>query len=544
MLQRLQPTLTSSQLLLVITLYFTLVFNYPFLRGFMGAILALEQFNMMFLLSVPVVTGSILLIVFSFLALPKLLKPILIIITLTSALVFYASLNYGTVFDYGMIQNSVETDQGEALSYVNFQALITFLLVGVLPTLFIAATKLTPLSIGRAIVSRLRLIAAAFAVLLTLVFFFYQDYAAVGRNNSHLKKIINPTQYIYSGVKYVKHNYFDSEIPFKTLDSSPTLNTPKEKEVMVIMLGETARAQNFASNGYSKATNQYTAPYTMTSFEHMYSCGTATAVSVPCMFSSMTRDNFERRQADKQQNVIDIAQLAGFDVQWISNNGCKNVCDRVPTINIDLDQPNPLCDGHYCQDEILLTPLAKKLANLQREKTLMVLHMMGSHGPTYYKRYPNSHQKFTPDCQRSDIQNCSQEQPVNTYDNTIAYTDFVISKVVAQLDSLAPQYKTSMLYVSDHGESLGESGVYLHGLPYSFSPVEQRHIPMLLWSSNQRHSNACISRRARQQEFSHDNLFHSLLGWLSISSSAYQSELDIFANCEPSPNIANNSLTD
>lgn len=543
MLQRLQPKLTTSQLLLVITLYFTLVFNYPFLRGFMGAILALEQFNIAFLLSVPFVIGCILLIVFSILALPKLLKPILIAITLTSALVFYASLNYGTVFDYGMIQNSVETDQGEALSYVNFQALITFVLVGVLPALFIAATQLTPLSIGQAVISRLRLIAAAFAVLLTLVFFFYQDYAAVGRNNSHLKKIINPTQYIYSGVKYVKHNYFDSEIPFKTLDSSPTLNTPKEKEVMVIVLGETARAQNFASNGYDRDTNLYTAPYAMTSFEHMYSCGTATAVSVPCMFSSMTRDNFERRQADKQQNVIDIAQLAGFDVQWISNNGCKNVCDRVPTINIDLNQPSPLCDGLYCQDEILLAPLAKKLSNLQQEKTLIVLHMMGSHGPTYYKRYPNSHQKFTPDCQRSDIQNCSQEQLINTYDNTIAYTDFVISKVVAQLDSLAPQYNTSMLYVSDHGESLGESGVYLHGLPYSFSPVEQRHIPMLLWSSNQRHNSACIAQRAKQQEFSHDNLFHSLLGWLSISSSAYQSELDIFANCEPSLNIANNSLT-
>ncbi|MCG7530943.1 phosphoethanolamine--lipid A transferase [Psychrobium sp. MM17-31] len=543
MLQRLQPKLTSSQLLLVITLYFTLVFNYPFLQGFMGAILALEQFNIAFLLSVPLVIGCILLIVFSILALPKLLKPTLIAITLTSALVFYASLNYGTVFDYGMIQNSVETDQGEALSYVNLQALITFVLVGVLPALFIATTQLTPLSIGQAVISRLRLIAAAFAVLLTLVFFFYQDYAAVGRNNSHLKKIINPTQYIYSGVKYVKHNYFDNEIPFKTLDSSPTLNTPKEKEVMVIVLGETARAKNFASNGYDRDTNLYTAPYAMTSFEKMYSCGTATAVSVPCMFSSMTRDNFERRQADKQQNVIDIAQLAGFDVQWISNNGCKNVCDRVPTINIDLNQPSPLCDGHYCQDEILLTPLAKKLANLQQEKTLIVLHMMGSHGPTYYKRYPNSHQKFTPDCRRSDIQNCSQEQLINTYDNTIAYTDFVISKVVAQLDYLAPQYKASMLYISDHGESLGESGVYLHGLPYSFSPVEQRHIPMLLWSSNQRHSSACIAQRAKEQRFSHDNLFHSLLGWLSISSSAYQNELDIFAHCEPSPNIANNSLT-
>ena len=540
MIKKFNPVMTTNKLLLVITAYFTLVFNYPFLSEFMGAIIELEQFNVLFLLSVPFLLGSLLLIVFSVLALPMIFKPVFITITLTSALVFYAALHYGTVFDYGMIQNSVETDQAEAFSYLNIQSVIHFCVLGLLPALFIARTKIVPQSYSQAAFARLKLFAGAFIVLLTIVFFFYQDYAAVGRNNSHVKKFINPTQYLYSGAKYIKYNYLESEIPFKTLDIAPIDASPTEHEVMVFVLGETARAQNFSSNGYSKNTNQYTSKYEITSFENMFSCGTATAVSVPCMFSLMTRDNFERRHADKQQNVLDLIQLAGFDVQWISNNGCKNVCDRIPTINIDLSQSNPLCDGHYCQDETLLLPLEQKLASLSTNKTVIVLHMMGSHGPTYFKRYPKEHRKFTPDCDRSDIQNCSSEQLINTYDNTIVYTDFVLSKVIEQLEKLPKKYKTSMLYVSDHGESLGESGVYLHGLPYSFSPQQQRHIPMLLWSNNNQHQTRCVKQQAKNQKFSHDNLFHSLLGWLSISSTAYQRQLDIFAPCSPSKTLAKN----
>ena len=540
MIKKFQPVMTTNKLLLVITAYFTLVFNYPFLSEFMGAIIELEQFNVLFLLSVPFLLGSLLLIVFSVLAVPMIFKPVFITITLTSALVFYAALHYGTVFDYGMIQNSVETDQAEAFSYLNIQSVIHFCVLGLLPALFIAKTKIVTQGYSQAVLARLKLFAGAFIILLTIVFFFYQDYAAVGRNNSHVKKFINPTQYLYSGAKYIKYNYLESEIPFKTLDIAPIDTSPTENEVMVFVLGETARAQNFSSNGYSKNTNQYTSKYEITSFENMFSCGTATAVSVPCMFSSMTRDNFDRRHADKQQNVLDLIQLAGFDVQWINNNGCKNVCDRIPTINIDLSQNNPLCDGNYCQDETLLLPLEQKLASLSSNKTIIVLHMMGSHGPTYFKRYPNEHRKFTPDCARSDIQNCSSEQLINTYDNTIAYTDFVLSKVIEQLEKLPKKYKTSMLYVSDHGESLGESGVYLHGLPYSFSPQQQRHIPMLLWSNNNQHQTSCVKQQAKNQKFSHDNLFHSLLGWLSISSTAYQSQLDIFAPCSPSKTLAKN----
>ena len=161
--------------------------------------------------------------------------------------------------------------------------------------------------------------------------------------------------------------------------------------------------------------------------------------------------------------------------------------------------------------------------------------MMGSHGPTYFKRYPKKHKKFIPDYNRSDIQNCSPEELVNTHDNTIAYTDFVLSQVIEQLNLLPNDVNKSMIYISDHGESLGESGAYLHGFPYAFSPKEQRHIPMLLWISqtNKQKNNTteCLKQLADNESYNHDNVYHSMLGLLDINSSTYQKSLDIFSQC-------------
>jgi lipid A ethanolaminephosphotransferase len=253
------------------------------------------------------------------------------------------------------------------------------------------------------------------------------------------------------------------------------------------------------------------------------------------MFSSLTRENFDRREADYQQNLLDIFELAGVDVLWVDNNGCKDVCNRIPTVKIDVNQDNPLCDGEYCQDEALLTPLRDKLAKLSNNKTVIVLHMMGSHGPTYFKRYPDTHKKFTPDCSRSDIQNCSTQELTNTYDNTIAYTDFVLSQVIEQLNVLPNKINKSMIYISDHGESLGESGAYLHGLPYAFAPIEQRHIPMMFWMSGQNSqpsiSKGCLNQLAENDSYSHDNIYHSMLGLLAIESTTYEKNLDIFSQC-------------
>jgi len=304
-----------------------------------------------------------------------------------------------------------------------------------------------------------------------------------------------------------------------------------------LVLGETARAQNFSLNGYEKPTNNKTKDLGVVSFKDVTSCGTATAVSVPCMFSRLNKENYEKRVATAQQNVIDLIHLAGADVVWISNNNgsCKGVCARVKTEQIPTDSKNPLCDGEYCFDEVLVEALKNKLHSLTSENTLIVLHMIGSHGPTYFRRYPENKRWFSPDCQRSDIQNCTHEELVNTYDNTIAYTDFVLSEVINELQQASRRYqaKTTMIYVSDHGESLGESGVYLHGLPYAFAPKEQVKVPLIYWgdSTHQKSKLKCLAE-IRGQPLSHDNVFDLLLGELNVVSAVYHPENNPFEQCD------------
>lgn len=525
--------LTANQLLLLTSLYFTLILNQPFLSGFIGAIIELPQYQTLFLLSVPFLLFGLMTLLLSIFSIRYLMKPVFIVLTLVSTLVFYGTLNYGVVFDYGMIQNSVESHSAEAMSYLNAELLMFFLAFGVLPSLFIYHVKINYQSFPKELYQRAKLSALTLSSVCLIAYVFYPSYSAVARNNSHLTKYIVPSQYLSSGYKFARDSLFYSDTTFNIIDAKPTLvmSEPEVKRVTVMVVGETARAKSFSYNGYSKATNQFTQPYNIISFQDMQSCGTATAVSVPCMFSSLTRDDFDRRVADNQQNLLDLVELAGVDVLWIDNNGCKGVCARVPTIKIDANQYDPLCDGEYCQDGILLKPLADKLNNLTAPSTLIVLHMMGSHGPTYYKRYPENHTVFEPECARSDIQNCSSEQLLNTYDNTIAYTDFVLSKVIENLAALPENIDTSMLYVSDHGESLGESGAYLHGFPYALSPEEQRAIPLLVWLPKQESKQQCLQNIASTQDFNHDYIFHSMLGLLSVQSTRYQQPLDIFSQC-------------
>lgn len=528
--------LSVNQLLLVLACYFTCVFNYPFLQGWFNAVINLAQYNPLFLASVPVLLVCLLCLVFCFVSFKYLLKPALITLTFISAMIFYGTWSYGVVFDYGMVQNSVETNSAELLSYINAELLCVLVLTGLLPCYLIYRTDIDYQSWYLELLARTRLVIICSTALAAILLAFYQDYAAVARTNKQLQTFIIPTQYLSSGFNYAKHHYYDQQLTFSTLDPNPKDISPNEKEVLVIVVGETARAKNFSLNGYQVATNQHTQAEGVTSFKYMYSCGTATAVSVPCMFSSLSRNEFDRGKADHQQNLLDLVSLAGVDVLWLDNNGCKNVCDRVATISIEQDQTSPLCDGEYCQDEILLPHLANKLANLSSNKTIIVLHLMGSHGPTYFKRYPEQHKLFSPDCPRSDIQNCSEQELINTYDNTIAYTDFVLGKVIEQLKTLGADHRKSMVYVSDHGESLGESGAYLHGFPYAFAPKEQKHIPMLVWREQDREFDQCLKGKAQTLSYSHDHFYHSILGLLSIQSSTYQPNLDIFSTCLPRAN--------
>ncbi|MEZ7188848.1 phosphoethanolamine--lipid A transferase [Pseudoalteromonas sp. DY56-GL22] len=520
-----------SQFVWLVSLYLVIAFNGLFLFNTLEAASKPEHVNWLFIASVPFFLLALTAMVLSWLSLITFVKPVLLTSIVVSSLLFYATLNYGVIFDKSMLQNILETNSGEAFSYLNVQVIAFITVLGVLPAYLFCRFK---------IVGNFRIRLKSFAFLNVTAFIavaviavpFYKDYASVGRNNRQLTSYITPFAFYTAGYKYLRDNYFYPPLPFKVLDKTPYLLAKQQSSLTIMVVGETARAANFSLQGYDKPTNQYTPKLGVKYFSDVSSCGTATAISVPCMFSRLDRNHYDSRIAQSQENALDIIQRSGVEVTWIDNNSsCKGVCARVNSQTVEPTKSNPLCDGRYCFDEVLVEALAAKLAKSHAKHQLIVLHMIGSHGPTYYRRYPEKDSKFLPDCPRSDIQNCSTEQLTNTYDNTIAYTDLVLSKLIKLLQN-SPADDKALLYVSDHGESLGEKGLYLHGFPYALAPKEQTHVPMLFWSNKLADTrfNQCIEQQ-RNHAFSHDNIFDTLLGLTHIQSIEYRPEQDIFNAC-------------
>jgi lipid A ethanolaminephosphotransferase len=304
-----------------------------------------------------------------------------------------------------------------------------------------------------------------------------------------------------------------------------------ERSIIVLVLGETARAENFSLNGYKRDTNPALSQRDVISFVDVTAAGTSTATSVPLMFSHKTR-GFSVDKARRMENVVDLLKQSGYDVRWIENDGgCKGVCDRVACVDIKPDHPE-YCDGTTCHDEIMLDGLGEYIAG-GTSNMLVVLHTIGSHGPAYFKRYPARFRKFVPTCDTPEPQNCPRENIVNTYDNTILYTDYFLGRVIDMLKELK-DIRASMVYVSDHGESLGENGIYLHGMPYAIAPEQQKKVPMVIWmnAGQKKHVDyECLGAR-RTEAVSHDHLFHSILGLSEVRSKLYVAQLDLFKPCQ------------
>ena len=258
------------------------------------------------------------------------------------------------------------------------------------------------------------------------------------------------------------------------------------------------------------------------------------------MFSHLGRQAFSSR-SHEYENLLDVLQHAGYAVLWIDNqSGCKGQCDRIPNINTATLQIPEHCNGDECRDTVMLTRIDAEIAKLPAERrargTVVVMHQMGSHGPAYFKRTSPEFKKFTPECTDTSLAQCDRAEIVNAYDNTIVLTDFFLSRVIGWLKTQEKAHTPAMLYVSDHGESLGERNIYLHGLPYRVAPPEQTTVPMITWLSPgfeqlNRVSTRCLQAQ-RDKHLSHDNLFHSVLGLMAVKTSVYQRDLDFFAACE------------
>lgn len=530
-------TFNSITFIAIVSAYFSFMLNVKFWQFAFDKIDITSLKVAVFAFSLPFFVFVPLFWFFSLITLPRVGKPLIMLLLVLSAASDYALQNLGIVINSDMIRNFAETNVREARDLVTLHACFYVLIIGVIPTILVYRTNIVFLPFKQELCRRLLCFLFGLLTIGVIASVSYKEYASFGRNNKQVRYYINTFNYIYAVGRYYKRAC-DAKREFVILDKAPTVlpNKTDKPRVLVLIVGETARAQNFSLYGYEKETNPLLAENDeIISFKDVTSCGTATAVSLPCMFSHLPRKQFSVTEALYTQNLLDIAKAAGYDVIWKDNDdGCKKVCNRVGKIDARDGNKQPYCFGDYCHDDILLDGFEERLKDISKD-TLIVLHTMGSHGPTYFKRYPDRFKKFIPACDTANLQDCTQEQIINTYNNTIVYTDYIIASVIETLKK-HDELQSGMLYVSDHGESLGENNFYLHGLPYAIAPDFQKKVPMILWLSESAETSlgvdkACLKQHAETGAFSHDNYFHSVLRLLSIRSTAYEQKLDVFKHC-------------
>jgi len=368
----------------------------------------------------------------------------------------------------------------------------------------------------------------------------YQGLSSLFRNHHELRLMVVPSNYIGASFGYLREQVVSARQPFAKLgedaQKKPAWQAHDRKSLTVLVVGESARAENFGILGYDRDTTPKLSKESgLIAFTDVHSCGTETAVSVPCMFSNMGRKDYDASKAKNQEGLLDVLKHAGLEVIWRDNqSGCKGTCDRVTVDDVSNLKDPVLCANSECRDEILLQGMQHFIDTLNKD-TVLVLHQMGSHGPEYFKRYPKEYEHFTPVCESNALNNCSRESIVNGYDNTLVYTDHVLSTLIDLLRSNQGKVDTAMLYLSDHGESLGEYNLFLHGTPYMLAPEQQKHVAMMAWFSDSYQKSFSVDTHCLQQNrekpLSQDNLFHSMLGLLEVNSTVYNPGLDMFAGC-------------
>ncbi len=469
-----------------------------------------------------------------------LFKPVVSLLLLLSAFATYYMWMYGIVVDTPMVINVFQTDAREARDQLSWQLLVTVLLLAVLPMVILWRQHVAYGSFKQQLLTNLGVSAAGLLVSVAFTFWVFQDFASLMRNHTQLRYQINPLNSVYALLDLTVIPSDQARGPIQPIGLDATVAkkyTPPP--LLILVLGETARSDHFSLNGYARNTNPLLAKEPVVSFTNVTSCGTSTAESVPCMFSHLGRVAYSQRQSETE-NFLDVLQRAGYAVLWIDNqSGCKEQCDRIANLNTSNLKNAEHCDNGECRDTIMLAELETQLAKLPADKravgTVVVMHQMGSHGPAYFKRTPKEFKPFQPECTDTSLSQCDRAQVVNAYDNTLVFTDYFLSRVIAWLKTHEKTSTPAMLYISDHGESLGENNLYLHGLPYRVAPKEQKHVPMITWLSHgfeqYRGINVQCLQKQRDAALSHDHLFHTVLGLMSVRSEVYQAERDAFAVC-------------
>ena len=488
--------------------------------------------NYGFLFSLPIVLFGLTALVFTLVASKWTTKPFLIFALLASSMAAYFMDTYHVVLDDTMLRNTLQTDMKESLDLLSIKQVLYFIFLGLLPAYFVFRMPLVYRNVGQELFAKLKQSIMLILIMALAIFAFSKHYTSFAREHKPLRYSTNPTYWIYSVSKYIDKTFASGPIVVAPLGlDAKVIRKPNDRPKLIIMVvGEAARADHFSLNGYSKETNPLLKQEKILNLPNVSSCGTSTAASVPCMFSVYSKSEYSYKKGIRSENVLDVLHHTNtISVLWRDNNSdSKGVALRVPFEDYRTEKTNRICVEGECRDIGMLVGLDKYIKAQAGKDILIILHQMGNHGPAYYKRYEKSFEKFTPVCETNQLEECKQEEIRNAYDNAILYTDNFLVKTIHLLKQHEETYQTAMFYMSDHGESLGENGIYLHGLPYFMAPDAQTHIAALLWLDESFKESLKINQFDPTQNYSQDNLFHTLLGLFNIQTSAYKKELDIF----------------
>jgi lipid A ethanolaminephosphotransferase len=466
-------------------------------------------------------------------------KPLLALLVVLSAVASYYMQQFGVVIDPTMLRNVLRSDWHEARELLGASLAWHLLLQAGLPLLVLSRVQLRPRPWLPTLGRRLLLLAAAFGLLVGLVLAAYQPLSSLMRSHKALRYQITPANLLWSLASVATADVQARSVPRRAIgldaQPGPSWAASGRPRLVVLVVGETARAANWGLSGYARQTTPQLAQLPVINVVHAGSCGTDTETSVPCLFAPVGRRDYDEAGIRGSESLLHLLARAGVGVTWRDNqSGCKGVCAGLPTQTVQELAPPGLCADGRCLDEGLLAGLPELLRQA-RGTQLLVLHQLGNHGPSYFRRYPPAFARFQPECRNDDLRLCSREQIVNAYDNALRYTDHVLAQLITQLQAQAQTLDSALVYVSDHGESLGENNLYLHGLPYVIAPDVQKQVPLVMWfspgfASQQSLDLGCLRSRAATPA-AHDHVFHTLLGLLDVRTALYEPAWDLGQPC-------------
>ncbi len=533
----------------------TSISSFSFIAFYLAFVLTVNNFNFwsnLYLLNLSnlsvfaklftfllLLTGSVYFILLWLLGInTKLLKCTLIIVTVASSIAKYFTDTYNVYIDESMIDNILHTDSKEASNLFSFGLIFYVLLLGVLPSFLIykAKIKRAQKSILSYLLKGLVITLTLLIVLVITFIVFSKEVITFGRTNKNILDKSIPYNYIVNPYYYIKKKIIKSqEIQAKpkiAIQLSRSQGKSQKSKIAILIIGETARRDNFSLYGYKEQTNPLLSKQDLLIFNNATSCGVNTAVSVPCIFYPNGSEEFRNNQKNYKSYISYLTQIKDLEILWYDNNfgGCYGICKDAIVTNTQAKNDKNYCSSGECLDEILTQNLEADVSKVisTNKDALIVLHQNGSHGPLYYKRYPKEFAKFFPYCKSPNPQDCTRQELINAYNNTILYSDFVIDKTIKILQKFSKE-EILLIYASDHGESLGENRMYLHGMPYKIAPKEQKEIPLIVWLSKKvllKYNKECLVETLKD-DHSHDNIINTLLGFFNISSPFYKQKLDL-----------------